>query len=152
MFAVAELAPYSVRIVPPTSSLSTGDTLYLSCSIVLANPLTSGTSLEVIWMLPDGSTIMASSADIVSTPSASNNSFSATFNISSLTPSHAGLYQCSVRIASTVPQISSSQSTIGSTNVTISYFDCFISQIALTISYPALNILIEYNLSYDIKK
>ncbi len=70
-------------------------------------------------MLPDGSTIMASSANIVSTHSTSNTSFSATLNIPSLTPSHAGLYQCSVRIASTVPQISSSQSTIGSTNVTM---------------------------------
>ncbi len=119
MFAVAELAPSSVRIVHPTSSLSTGDTLYLSCSIVLANPFTSGTSLEVTWILPDNSTIRASSADIVSTHSTSNTSFSATLTITSLTPSHAGLYQCSVRIASTVPQISSSQSTIGSTNVTM---------------------------------
>ncbi len=119
MFAVADQAPTLVMIVPPTSSLSTGDPLYLSCSIVLANPLTSGTSLEVTWILPDNSTIMASSVDIVSTPSTSNTSFFATLNIPSLTPFHAGLYQCSVRIASTVPQISSSQITLDSNTVSV---------------------------------
>ncbi len=115
VYVVAVQAPSSVMVVPPTS-LSTGDPLSLSCSIVLSNPLTSGTSLEVTWIQPDNSTIMASSADIDST---SGTSFSATLNISSLTPSHAGLYQCSVRIVSTVPQISSSQSTKDSITVSI---------------------------------
>ncbi len=115
VYVVAAQAPSSVMVVPP-SPLSTGDPLSLSCSIVLSNPLTSGTSLEVTWIQPDNSTIMASSADIDST---SGTSFSATLNISSLTPSHAGLYQCSVRIVSTVPQISSSQSTKDSNTVSI---------------------------------
>ncbi len=114
MFAVAEQAPTLVTVVPPRSPLSIGDPLRLSCSIMLANPLTSGTSLEVTWIQPDNST--ASSADMVYT---SATSFSATLNITSLTPSHAGLYQCSVRIASTVPQISSSQSTIDYNTVSI---------------------------------
>ncbi len=119
MFAVAEQAPTSVTVVPPRSPLSTGNHLSLSCSIMLAISLTSGTSLEVTWILPDNSTIMASSADIVSTYSTSNTSFSATLNITSLTPSHAGLYQCSVRIVSIVPQISSSQFTPDSNTVSI---------------------------------
>ncbi len=119
MFAVAEQAPTSVTVVPPRSPQSTGNHLSLSCSIMLAISLTSGTSLEVTWILPDNSTIMASSADIVSTYSTSNTSFSATLNITSLTPSHAGLYQCSVRIVSIVPQISSSQFTPDSNTVSI---------------------------------
>ncbi len=116
MFAVAEQAPTLVTVVPRRSQLSTGGPLCLSCSIMLENLLTSGTSLEVTWIQPDNSTIMAYSADIVST---SATSFSATLNIPSLTPSHAGLYQCSVRTASTVPQISSSQSTINYNTISI---------------------------------
>ncbi len=105
-------------VVPPRSPLSTGNSLSLSCSIMLANPLTSGTSLEVTWIQPDNSTILTSSADLVSTPP-SNTSFSTTLNIPSLIPSHAGLYQCSVRIVSIVPQISSSQFTSDSNTVSI---------------------------------
>ena len=118
MFAFSEQAPTSVMVVPPRYLLSTGNPLSLSCSIMLANPLTSGTSLEVTWIQPDNSTILTSSADLVSTPP-SNTSFSTTLNITSLTPSHAGLYQCSVRIVSIVPQISSSQFTPDSNTVSI---------------------------------
>ena len=112
-------APTSVMVAPPSSSLSTGDPLSLTCSIMLANDVVSGTSLEVVWTLPDNSTVMANSSGISITVTGSDTTYSSILNLTSLTASHAGTYTCSAALSSNIPLVTSSVSTMGSNNVTI---------------------------------
>ena len=112
-------APTSVMVVPPSLSLSTGDTLSLTCSIMLASDVVSGTSLEVVWTLPYGSTIMANSSGISITLTGTGTSYTSTISLISLTASSAGTYTCSAALSSTIPLVTSSGSTMGSNNLTI---------------------------------
>ena len=112
-------APTSVMVASP-SSLSTGDPLSLTCSIMLASDVASGNSLEVMWTLPIGSIIMADSSGTGSaTLSGTGTSYSSILSITSLTASSAGTYTCSAALSSTVPFVTSSVSTMGSNNLTI---------------------------------
>ena len=112
-------APTSVIVAPPSSSLSTGDSLSLTCSIMLASEVVSGTSLEVVWTLPDGSTIMANSSGISIKLTGTGTSYTSTLSLTSLTALSAGTYTCSAALSSTIPFVTSSVSTMGSHNLTI---------------------------------
>ena len=107
-------------MVASPSSLSTGDPLSLTCSIMLTSEVISGTSLEVVWTLPNGSIIMADSSGTGSaTLTGTGTSYSSTLNLTSLTASSAGTYTCSAALSSTIPFVTSSETTIGSNNFTI---------------------------------
>ena len=113
-------APTPVMVASPLSSLSTGDPLSLSCSIMLASDVVSGTSLEVVWTLPNGSIIMADSSGTGSaTLTGTGTSYTSILNLTSLTASHAGTYTCSAALSSTIPFVTSSDATMGSNNLTI---------------------------------
>ena len=114
-------APTSVMVAPPSSSLSTGDPLSMTCSIMLASEVISGASLEVVWTLPDGSTVMGDSSGTgsVATLSGTGTSYTSILSLTSLTASNAGTYNCSAALSSTIPLVTSSVSTMGSSNVTI---------------------------------
>ena len=112
-------APTSVIVAPPSSSLSTGDPLSLTCSIMLASEVVSGTSLEVVWTLPNGSTIMANSSGISITLTGTGTSYTSILSLTSLTALSAGTYTCSAALSSTIPFVTSSGSTMGSNNLTI---------------------------------
>ena len=111
----------SVMVDPPSSSLSTGDPLSLNCSIMLASEVVSGTSLEVVWTLPNGSFIMTDSSGTGSgaTLTGTGTSYTSILSITSLTASSAGTYTCSAALLSTIPLVTSSETTMGSSNVTI---------------------------------
>ena len=112
-------APTSLIVAPPSSSLSTGNPLSLTCSIMLASEVVSGTSLEVVWTIPDGSTIMANSSGISITLTGTGTSYSSILSLTSLTALSAGTYTCSAALSSTIPFVTSSGSTMGSNNLTI---------------------------------
>ena len=105
-------APTSVMVATPSSSLSTGDPLSLTCTIMLASEVVTDTSLEVVWTLPNNSMIMASS-------SGTGKSYTSSLSITSLTNSDTGTYTCTATLTSTIPFVSSSDSAMGSTGVTI---------------------------------
>ena len=114
-------APTSVMVAPPSSSLSTGDPLSMTCSIMLASEVISGASLEVVWTLPDGSTVMGDSSGTGSgaTLSGTGTSYTSILSLTSLTASNGGTYNCSAAFSSTIPLATSSVSTMGSSYVTI---------------------------------
>ena len=115
---VAVEAPLSVAIVTPSQSWLTGDSISLQCDVMLMSGLATGASLEVTWSLPNSSSVTA-----VSTGDATlvgeGTAYTSNLTIPSLAASHAGVFNCSARITSTLSYITSSDIVVGSTVVAL---------------------------------
>ena len=112
-----------VAVGSSPSSLFTGDSLYLTCSISLTSELVSGTSLQIIWTLPNNSIIVASSynnSNSSGTVEGGGLSYSSVVHISHVLRANTGIYNCLAKINSTHQFIQSdSAMSSSSTSVTV---------------------------------
>ena len=111
-------APLSVAIVTPSQSWLTGDSISLQCDVMLMSGLATGASLEVTWSLPNSSSVTAVSTGDV-TLVGEGTAYTSNLTIPSLAASHAGVFNCSNRIISTLSYITSNDIVVGSTVVAL---------------------------------
>ena len=107
-----------MAIVTPSQSWLTGDSISLQCDVMLMSYLVTGTSLEVTWSLPNSSSVIAGSTGDV-TLVGRGTADTSNLTIPSLAASHAGVFNCSARIASNLSYIISSDILMDSTTVAI---------------------------------
>ena len=111
-------APSPVAIVTPSQSFMTGNSISLQCNVMLMSGLATGTSLEVTWSLPNSSSMIAGSTGDV-TLVGGGTAYTSNLTIPSLAASHAGVFNCSARITSTLSYITNSGIVVGSTVVAL---------------------------------
>ena len=80
--------------------------------------LATGTSLKVTWSLPNSSSVIAGSTGDVTLVGGAT-AYTSNLTIPSLAASHAGVFNCSARITSTLSYIFNSSGTMDSTTVTL---------------------------------
>ena len=108
----------SVVVSTPVSPFSVGVSTSLTCTIMLVNNLTAGTSLEVNWTLPDNSARMAGvSSD--ATLTGSGTSHESVLTTPALSLALAGSYICSAMVTSTLPLTTNSEAVMDSAVVTV---------------------------------
>ena len=105
-------APFTV-MVSSSSSIFTGSTIMLTCTIMLEDDKINGVELEVLWMGPTDNL----TAD--TTPTGTGASYTSTLTIIYPTIYDAGTYTCTSRLNSFLPFVQSSISTMASTNLTL---------------------------------
>ena len=93
-----------MAIVTPSQSWLTGDSLSLQCDVMLMSGLATGASLEVTWSLPNSSSVTAGSTGDV-TLVGEGTSYTSNLTIPSLAASHAGVFNCSAKITSSLSYI-----------------------------------------------
>ena len=102
-----------------SSPFSVGNSTSLTCTILLVNDLIiTGTSLEVTWSLPNSSSVIAGSTGDV-TLVGGGTAYTSNLTIPSLVASHAGVFNCSARVTSTLSSIISSSIAVGSTIIAL---------------------------------
>ena len=104
--------------ITTSQSLLTGDSLSLRCDVMLMSGLVTGTSLEVMWSLPNSSSVTVGSTGDV-TLVGEGTAYTSNLTIPTLATSHAGVFNCSARIASNLSYIISSDIVMDSTIVAI---------------------------------
>ena len=105
-----------MAIVIPSQSWFIGYGLSLQCHVILMSNLANSTYLEVIWSLPNNSSVIAGSTGDV-TLVGGGTAYNSNLTIPSLAASHAGIFNCSARITSASPYVISSNSEMDSTIV-----------------------------------
>ena len=85
---------------------------------MLMSGLATGTSLEVTWSLPNSSSVIAGSTGDA-TLVGGGTAYTSNLTIPSLATSHAGVFNCSARINSTLSYTISSSGTMDSTTVAL---------------------------------
>ena len=109
----------SAMVTTPASLFSVGDSTSLTCTIMLVNNLiTTGTSLEVNWTLPDNSARMAGTSSDA-TLTGNGTSYESVLTIPTLSLSLAGVYICSAIVTSTLSLTTNSEVVMNSSIITV---------------------------------
>ena len=107
-----------MAIVTSSQSWFIGYGLSLQCHVVLMSDLANSTYLAVMWSLPNSSSVIAGSTGDV-TLVGGGTAYTSNLTIPSLAASHAGVFNCSARINSTLSYITSSGIVMESSTVAI---------------------------------